>query len=83
MLADRAREPDERLELRSRCPDQPGVEVRRGKPRVFQLVEQAQLLLQKEAAVERLVGLLDLCQQRELLDALLARAPSRATSACP
>ena len=83
VAADRAGELDERLELRSRRPGQPGVEMRRRELRVLELVEQPQLLLQQERAVERLVGLLDLCQDGELLDRLLAPAPSRATSACP
>jgi hypothetical protein len=49
---------------------------------VFELVEQAQLLLEQERAVERLVGVLDLVQPRELLDALFGRRPSAATSGC-
>jgi hypothetical protein len=37
----------------------------------LQPIEQPQLLLEQEGAVERPVGLLDLCQQRELLGVLL------------
>ena len=52
-------------------PGQPGVEVRRREPRVVELVEQPQLLLEQEGAVERLVGLRDFAEQRELRDGLL------------
>jgi hypothetical protein len=38
---------------------------------VLELVEQSELLLEQERAVERLVGLLDLTEQGELADRLL------------
>ena len=43
----------------------------RARARVVELVEQAELLLEQEGAVERLVGVLDLAEQRELRDRLL------------
>ena len=41
------------------APGEPGVEVRWRERGVVELVEQPQFLLEQEAAVERLVGLLD------------------------
>jgi len=65
VAADRAGELDERLERRSGCPGQPGVEVLGGERRVLELVERAELLFEQERAVERLVGLLDLAELGE------------------
>ena len=62
MAADGAGELDERLEPGSRRPGQPGVEVRGRERRVVEVVEQPELLLEQERAVERLVGLLDLAR---------------------
>jgi hypothetical protein len=42
--------------------------------RVLELVDQPEFLFEQEAAVERLVGLLDLVKQRELADRLLLGA---------
>lgn len=71
MLADGAGELDERVELAFAGPGEPRVEVCWRKRGVFELVEHAQLLLEQEAAVERLVGVLHFVQQRELTDRLL------------
>jgi hypothetical protein len=74
VAADRARELDERLEPRSGCPGQPRVEVLGRELWVVEVVEQPELFLQEERAVERLVGLLDFAELRELVDRLLLRA---------
>jgi hypothetical protein len=71
---DRACELDERLELAAGGPGQPGVEVLGREHRVLELVDQPEFLFEQEAAVERLVGLLDLVKQRELADRLLLGA---------
>ncbi len=57
--SDGARKLDERVELGSGCPGQPGIEMLGRRSGILELVEQPQLLLQQEGAVERAVGLLD------------------------
>jgi hypothetical protein len=71
VLADRAGGLDERVESRSAGPGEPGVEVRWCERRIVELVEDAELFLEQERAVERLVGLLDFGEQGELFDRLL------------
>jgi hypothetical protein len=71
VAADRARELDERLQPRSRGPGEPRGEVLRRERGVGQLVENAELFREQERAVQRLVRLLGLVQQRELSDRLL------------
>ena len=74
MAADRAGELDEWLQPGSRRPGQPRVEVDRRERWVVEVVEQPELLLEQERAVQRLVGLLDLAELRELVDGLLGGA---------
>jgi hypothetical protein len=74
VAVDRARELDERLEPRSGCPGEPGVEVLGRQARVVEVVEQSELCFEQERAVERLVGLLDFAELGELVDRLLLRA---------
>jgi hypothetical protein len=64
--AQRAREPDERLEPGARCPGQPGVELSGRQVRIVEVVEQPELFAQQEGAV----GLLDLVERGELVDGL-------------
>jgi hypothetical protein len=71
VLAQGAREPNERLEPRARCPCEPGAEVRRRERWVGQVVEQPQLFSEQEGAVEVAVGLLDFPEGRELADGLV------------
>jgi hypothetical protein len=60
-----SRERDAHASQASRC-----AAARRG---CFELVEEAQLLVEQERAEHRLVGLLDLGEQSELGDRLLGR----------
>ena len=50
------------------------LKVRRRERAILELVENAQFLFEQEGAEHRLVGLLDLAEQRELRDALLVGA---------
>ncbi len=74
VAADGAGELDEQLQPGSRRPGQPRVEVRRRERGVVEVVEQPEFLFEQEGAVERLVGLLDLAELRELVDGLLGGA---------
>src|SRR5687768_10512414 len=70
VLAQGAREPDERLEPGARCPGQPCVEVRRRQRWIIEVVEQPELFAQEEGAVEAAVLVLDFGERGELSDRL-------------
>jgi hypothetical protein len=73
VAADGAGELGERFELGSGRPGEPGVEVFGRERGVVELVEDAEFFFEQERSVERLVGLLDFVQQRELADRLFLR----------
>jgi hypothetical protein len=83
VAADRAGELDEWLESGPGCPAEPGVEVLGRERGVVEVVEEPELFLEQERAVERPVGLLDFAELRELIDRLLLWRTSAATSAFP
>ena len=58
---------DERLELRAGCPADQGTEVRRRERGVLERVEQPQLVIEQEGAVQALVALIDLAERAELI----------------
>jgi hypothetical protein len=61
---------DEGLQAAAGGPAQPGVQMRRRERGVLERVEQPQLVVEQEGAVEPLVALVDLAERAELLEAL-------------
>ena len=87
VAAQRAGGLDERGEPGARGPANPGVQVRRRERRIFKRVEQPQLVVEQEGAVEPAVADVDLAERAELVEVLavgrLEQRPARVLDPAP